>query len=196
MKTLYPVILPVPKTWHQTTGREKVRFLSVHARAALQQSAKRCQVNLPDTKKDKDGVPLPSQGIFWSITHKPLYVAGVVAKRPIGIDIEQIRKVTPGLFKKVATPEEWRLGNQSDEMELFFRYWTSKEAVIKAQGTGIRDMLKCRIVEILNKHSVRLLFCDKEWTIEHFFFDGHLASIVRDDAKIQWLVETTTPGNR
>ena len=192
METLYPVILPVPKARYPVTGREKVQFLSAHARKALQRSATLSQVTLGDVKKDEDGVPIPNQGIFWSVTHKPLYVAGVVAKQPIGIDVEQIRKVTPGLFKKVATPEEWGLGNNINEAELFFRYWTSKEAVIKAQGTGIRDMLKCTVVEIVKPNTMRLVLRGTEWLIEHFFFDGHLASIVRDHLTIQWRLETAS----
>ena len=113
-------------------------------------------------------------------------MGGVVATNPIGIDIEQIRQVTPGLFKKVANDNEWCLGNKIGKEEQFFRYWTSKEAVIKAQGTGIKDMLKCQVVEILDRHTLILDFRGKKWTIEHKYFDGHLASIVRNNFKIYW----------
>ena len=193
MDVLNPVILPVPESKKQVKGREKVLFLSAYAREALHQSAALSQVCLGDLEKDEDGVPIPSRGTFWSITHKPRYVGGVVSSAPVGIDIEQIDKVTPGLYKKVAKDEEWDLGRQINRETLFFRYWTAKEAAIKAEGRGIADLLKCQVIEIPDAYTIVLEFAKKIWTIEQTYFDGHLASIVCDNVKIQWIFGRSGP---
>jgi 4'-phosphopantetheinyl transferase len=184
---LHPVILPVPDSWKPVMGRKKVRFLSAHARQAAMLSARFSGVTLGALEKNNQGVPLPTNGIYWSITHKPLYVGGVVSDFPVGMDIEQIRAVTPGLYKKVADQAEWDMGNQKDET-LFFRYWTAKEAVIKTMGTGIKDMLRCRVVALPDPLTLIMECNARTWVIAHHYFHGHMASIVRDNCHVQWSI--------
>ena len=83
--TLYPVILPVPEEVSAYKPRERVKFLSVHARKALALCAQTCGISLGELKKDDDGVPLPFDGIYWSVTHKKEYVGGVLSSQPAGI---------------------------------------------------------------------------------------------------------------
>ena len=116
-------------------GREKVAYLSRHARAALNLSAEFSRIRLGKLVKDDDGAPLSSNGYYWSLTHKRCFVAGVVSDARVGIDIEEIKPRHRGMFKKVAVPEEWELLD-ADPFHLFYRYWTAKEAVIKAWGAG------------------------------------------------------------
>jgi phosphopantetheinyl transferase len=89
------------------------------------------------------------------------------------------------LFKKVATDSEWNLVDQ-DEYELFFRYWTAKEATLKATTAGIRDLSKCRVAQILDADHLIVDYQDKAWHIEHLFFDGHVASVVTYDMEVEW----------
>lgn len=187
LDTLYPVILGVPEEKQRLSGREKVAYLSVHARKALFLSAEFTGIELDGLEKDANGVPLPSGGFFWSLSHKPLYVGGVVSNRPVGLDIEQIRDITPGLFKKVARDEEWNLGGGRGA-DLFFRFWTAKEAVIKANGTGIRDLLKCRVMEINDKQNLAIRFQEQTWQIESIDFNGHRAAVVSNDHNINWKI--------
>ncbi len=66
--------------------------------------------------KDENGMPLPFDGTFWSITHKTHYVGGVVAPTPIGIDIERIRDLSHGLFQKTASEREWALAEHGEKI--------------------------------------------------------------------------------
>ena len=182
---IYPVILFVPDKAQQLKGREKVSFLSRHARKALEISAKKSHVQLGDLRKDKKGVPLPFNGNYWSLTHKHKYVAGVIASAPIGIDIEKIRSCSKTLFKKTAHDSEWELSD-TDPILLFYRYWTSKESVLKASGTGIRDLSKCRIIRIIDDNHLVIDYRNQEWLLEHFYFDEHIASIVKNDFYVEW----------
>lgn len=188
---IYPVILAVPDKIQQLKGREKVSFLSKHARKALEISAKKSHVQLTSLKKDEKGVPLPFNGNYWSLSHKPKYVAGVIASTPIGIDIEKIRSCSKALFRKTARDSEWKLSD-TDPFILFYRYWTSKESVLKASGTGIRDLSKCRIIRIINDNHLVIDYRNQKWLIEHFYFDEHIASVVKNDFHVEWINQVTS----
>ena len=167
--------------------RDRVIFLRKHARKALRLSAEKSGISGLEVKKDEDGVPLPFDGTYWSITHKTEYVGGVVSPHPIGIDIEKIQPCSSGLFEKTAGEAEWALADQAqDDFLIFYRYWTSKEAVLKAATTGIKDLLKCRIQQIIDDHHLEMKYMKKQWYIEHLFFDDHIASIVQNNSEIQW----------
>ena len=170
--TLYPVILPVPAVVGDYVPKDRVVFLSRHARQALNQSAEKSGVALGKLEKDEDGVPLPSGGIYWSISHKNRFVCGVVAPQPIGIDIENVREFSEGLLKKTATKEEWALADmETAAVMAFFRFWTAKEAVLKATGIGIKDLLRCRVNRIIDETHLQILYSGQEWLIEHFFYE-------------------------
>lgn len=186
---LKPVILPVPaeaRRWHP---RQRVKFLSSHAREALTVSAKKCGAELGELTKNADGVPLPSNGYFWSLTHKSLYVAAVVSPHPVGIDLEEIRRVHDGLYHRVAGEDEWHLISGDDERkEMFFRFWTAKEAVMKAAGTGIKDLSRIKIRQIHDGQKIDLFFDGKLWKVRQHFFDNHVASITANDTDVEWSI--------
>ena len=187
--TLFPVILPVPDEVRNFQPRERVIFLSQHARQALKIAAEKSGVRLGEVLKDDNGVPQPWGGIHWSISHKKRYVCGVVAPLPIGIDIERVRDFSEGLFQKTATEREWALADMETESVMaFFRFWTAKEAVLKATGIGIKDLLKCRVQQIVDDHHLQIRYDNRDWLIEHFFFDDHVASIVKSSFQIEWTV--------
>jgi 4'-phosphopantetheinyl transferase len=187
---LHPVILPVPEQVQKYKPKDRVLYLSRHARRALERSAVKSGILPGELLKDENGMPLPFDGTFWSITHKTQYVAGVVAPKPIGIDIERIRDFSQGLFRKTAADREWALVNTEGKSLLtFFRFWTSKEAVLKATGIGIKDLLKCQVCQILDDRHLIIHYEGKDWLIEHFFYDRHIASIVQNNFHIDWAIE-------
>lgn len=186
-RTLFPVILPVPAEVGDFSPRDRVIFLSRLARKALQISAEKSGTRLGELVKDDNGVPQPFDDTYWSISHKTLYVCGVVAPTAIGIDIERIRSFSDGLFRKTATEREWELADmKNDSVMAFFRFWTAKEAVLKATGIGIKDLLKCRVQKILDENHLQIFYEGQDWLIEHFVFDRHLASIVQNSFDIDW----------
>ena len=189
-QTLHPVVLPVPEGVQEFKPKDRVLYLSRHARRALTKSAAKSGIRTGELLKDENGMPLPFDGTFWSLTHKTLYVAAVVAPAPIGIDIEKIRDISGGLFRKTATDSEWALAGTAEKSLLtFFRFWTSKEAVLKATGIGIKDLLKCQIRQILDDYHLIIQYESKDWLIEHFFYDQHITSVVQNDFQVDWTVE-------
>ncbi|MGB5747787.1 MAG: 4'-phosphopantetheinyl transferase superfamily protein [Desulfobacterales bacterium] len=187
---IYPVILAVPEEVGDFKPRDRVKFLSRHARLALKLSAQKSKMRLGELKQDENGAPLPFNGIYWSVTHKTQYVGGVVAPTPIGIDIERIRECSRGLYAKTAGDREWALADpEKNPLKTFFRYWTSKEALVKTSGSGLKDLLKCQVTRVIDDRHIQIRYTDREWLIEHFYFDQHLASITQNTYQIEWTLE-------
>ena len=186
MNTIYPVILAVPDNKRNLSGRDRVSYLSKYARDALKISAQKSHIYLSNLLKDENGVPQPCGGNYWSLSHKPAYVAAVVAPERIGIDIEEIRTCSESLFRKIADHREWGLAD-TDKFKLFFRYWTAKEAVLKAVGTGLKDLSKCKIAQIIDENNLAIDYMNKRWLIEHLFFNGHIASVNKGLYEIKWI---------
>ena len=186
-RVIYPVILTVPASAKELTRRERVKYLSRHARRALKISAEKSGIQLGELIKEDNGSPMPSGGNYWSVTHKPEYVGGVIASEKIGIDIEKIRPCSKALLKKTADNQEWALSD-ADPMKLFFRYWTSKEAVLKAGGKGLTDLSKCRIIQITDDNNLIVNYKNKKWFVEQLFFGDHVASVIKTASRIEWTI--------
>ncbi len=74
----------------------------------------------------------------------------VSCDRPLGIDLEYIRPMSDllSLAKQFFAPSEYGLIQSlppQEKQEIFFRYWTCKEAYLKATGVGLS---KLREIEI------------------------------------------------
>jgi len=189
MGTLFPVILSVPPEKQQLRGRERVAYLSRLARSAVECSSRKTGTPIGCLQKDDKGVPIPIGGIHWSVSHKPEYVTGVVSPEKIGIDIEKFRPYSQGLEKKVADLQEWEL-SKTDRSELLFRYWTAKEAVLKAEGLGLSGLSACKVVKVIDQTNLIVTFQSHNRLIEHFFFKNHVAAIVKDYHRVEWTVSS------
>ena len=175
----------MPEHERNLKGRKKVETLSALARFALEISSRKSGVNLGCLTKNEDGAPVPFDGNFWSVTHKTEYVGGVIAQTETGIDIEKIKPCSKALCNKIAGPREWALSDSEREI-LFFRFWTSKEAVLKAAGTGISGLPDCRIEKILSDNSLIVNYNGRIWEIRHYFFDSHVVSVVTNGFDVEW----------
>jgi 4'-phosphopantetheinyl transferase len=119
------------------------------------------------------------------VAHKPDYVAGVVGPGPLGIDIEPSRQRSPNLFAKIADPAEWALGSEA-QWQLFYRFWTAKEAVLKAVGVGLRGLSDCRVVHIDAADCLTLAFRGQLWRVRQRFFHGHWAALACGAHPVEW----------
>jgi 4'-phosphopantetheinyl transferase len=184
-QTLQAVILAVPPVIQGWRGRRHVRALSRLARVAVRHSARRAGGRVGRLVKNAEGVPQPSHGWHWSVAHKPAYVAGIVGFEPLGIDIEPCRKRSVNLLAKIADDDEWRLGSE-DRWCLFYRFWTAKEAVLKAVGTGMRGLSDCRVVGIQGALRLTLAFRGQPWVVQQCFRNGHWAAVASRGDPVIW----------
>jgi 4'-phosphopantetheinyl transferase len=185
--TLFPVILPTIEDRHHLSGKEKVALLSRVSREALKLSAEKIGVMLGELLQDENGAPLPYDGNYWSLSHKPKYVAAVVSKERIGIDIEEIKPRSESLFSYVATDREWELSKEKS-WDAFFRYWTAKEAISKANGIGIAGLKNCLIISVPDENHIVLEYRNRLFRVEQLRYKNHITSILRDDNEIEWVI--------
>jgi 4'-phosphopantetheinyl transferase len=184
---IHPVILSVPENARSAKGRDRVVLLSRYARKALEVSAAKSNVTLGKLLKDTNGAPLPSDGSYWSLTHKPDYVGAVVASEPTGIDIEKIRKVSAAVVRKITGSGELRLGG-ADSPAGFFRFWTAKEAVLKAAGVGMKGLSSCRVTRIVDETHLEAEYKGRVFSIEQLYFSEHIAAVVENGFRVEWTV--------
>jgi len=184
---LYPVIMPTDEPASCLFGREKVERLSAIAREALQLSAERSGIIVGELKKNENDVPIPFNGIHWSISHKSKCVVAVLSKDRVGIDIEEIRPRVERLFSRTASDEEWtRIGDKN--WNNFYRYWTAKEAVLKADGFGIGGLPSCSVISVPDETHIDLKYKERHYKIEQFYFNNHIVSVVKGNSEIEWIV--------
>jgi 4'-phosphopantetheinyl transferase len=184
---LYPVIMAVPAAVSGLRRAERQRALSRFAREPLTVSADKAGLTLPaPLEKDRRGAPLPSGGLWWSVTHKPEFAGGIVSTEKTGIDIEKIVPFSPALMKKIVSPEEARLFDGDAPMTLF-RCWTAKEVVLKATGRGLGGLSRCRVEAVVSPATLAVSFDCYLWSVEQRFFSGHLAAVAKkEDDCVFW----------
>ena len=182
--TIYPVLVPIPQESPLRTP-EQVRRQREFARVALRECARRCGAPEEGWEKDAYEVPLPQGGYWWSVSHKRKWAAAVIADRPIGIDIEEIEPRGDDLFAEIASDDEWDLLGERC-WPAFFRVWTAKEAILKADGVGIAGLPHCQLVEVPDDRHMTLEYKGRGWLIEQYFHDNHVAAVTCDSDTVQW----------
>lgn len=90
------------------------------------------------------GKPSLPGGPRFSLSHSgERAVVAVCADRDVGVDVEALRPVGPGVAERVLSDEElagWR--GAVDRDRFLLEVWTRKEAVVKATGEGITRSLR------------------------------------------------------
>ena len=203
-----PVLIRIPFR-PGLTGPQRVERQRNFARIALDHCARLSGAPAGPWPQTPARVPIPRDGFHWSITHKPRFAAAVIAREPVGIDIESLTPRTRDLSSAVASPEEWALigkvqsskfkvqkQNQGPEgrtptmsspsWRTFFEVWTAKEAVLKANSLGIGALNQCRIIGNDTRGRMQLSFAGQSWNVQFLPYAGHLAALACADQLLQW----------
>ena len=90
-------------------------------------------------KLDKFNRPYIDKNIDFNITHSGDFVLCAVSnKSRIGIDIEEIKDLKIEEFSSILSIEEQKsISAHFSPIDAFFKVWTQKEAIIKANGKGL-----------------------------------------------------------
>lgn len=102
-------------------------------------------------KYNEHGKPYLEGGPYFSISHCKAGIAVAIDDAPIGIDIETIRHANEDLVERTMNEKE-RLGIRELGMREFTRLWTQKEAIVKAEGTGIYSFEQLQHVLSTSRH--------------------------------------------
>ena len=120
-------------------------------------------------KYNEHGKPYLANGPYFSISHCKEGIAVAIDDAPIGVDIEAIRHANEDLIERTMNEEEKRLIANSQQPiadREFTRFWTQKEAIVKAEGTGIYSFEQLqKTLEI------------GDWTLDTFEKEKYIYSI-------------------
>lgn len=99
-------------------------------------------------KRGKPFISGPSMAADWqfNLSHTGALVAIAVSRQPVGIDVEDLSRRVPDLdiAKRYFSLREYQhiaSCTPSERAGLFLRYWTLKEAFLKAEGWGLSERL-------------------------------------------------------
>ncbi|MEM7715610.1 MAG: 4'-phosphopantetheinyl transferase superfamily protein [Cyanobacteria bacterium P01_A01_bin.68] len=87
----------------------------------------------------------------FNLSHSQNYALYVMSlNNSVGVDLECISSKTDvvSLAQRFFSPSEFAViesASTEQQQQLFFRYWTCKEAYLKATGTGLKDLQKVEI---------------------------------------------------
>lgn len=77
---------------------------------------------------------------FFSISRCFPFVAFALARKPVGVDLELVRRddeLIDAVARSLSTAEQSEIGKSSFRAGCFCRIWSRKEALAKRAGTGI-----------------------------------------------------------
>ncbi|MBD0264669.1 MAG: 4'-phosphopantetheinyl transferase superfamily protein [Tolypothrix sp. Co-bin9] len=106
-------------------------------------------------------------GLSFNLSHSQGLALYGVCRRPIGVDLECIRENTDveALAKRFFTEREYEVVRSlppNQQQQVFFRYWTCKEAYLKATGAGLSQLEQ---VEILLTPTQPASLQSEEWSL-------------------------------
>ena len=122
-----------------------------------------------DWTYNEHGKPFIEGAPYFSISHCKEGIAVAIDDKPIGIDIEGIRHADESLIERVMNKDEIRLIANSQQPiadRAFTRLWTQKEAIVKAQGTGI-----------VSFEQLQKTLDNGHWTLDTFESENYTYSI-------------------
>lgn len=92
-----------------------------------------------DIKFNEFGKPFLNNNFNFNISHSGQFVVCAVSQNIVlGIDIETIQKVDFKDYKHTMTDTQWeKIENSQNPLKSFFRFWTIKESVLKAEEKGL-----------------------------------------------------------
>lgn len=96
---------------------------------------------IPEYAYGENGKPYIAGGPYFSLSHSGNIAVCAVADCEVGVDVEEIGTANMKLARRFFQPEEYALlssaGSDEERNELFFRFWTLKESLMKCTGLGL-----------------------------------------------------------
>lgn len=122
--------------------------------------------------------PFINEDIDFNISHSGEYVLCAIGKKiRLGVDVEEIKHINFDDFDQVMTHRQWLDIKQSEDPErFFFKYWTIKESVIKADSRGLS-------IPLLDIHvnDNKVCYDNKTWYLKELNLDERYSTYLATD---------------
>ncbi|MBV4429417.1 4'-phosphopantetheinyl transferase family protein [Clostridium tyrobutyricum] len=137
-----------------------------------------------EISKSKYGKPILENNheflLSFNVSHSGKIVLVAMARgRIVGIDVERQHSMPDylSLAKNFFTDKEFEIISNANNEELFFDYWTAKEAYVKAIGTGLNKELNS--FEIRGNKIIDSAEQSSKWIRRKVYMqEGYIANIV------------------
>lgn len=132
--------------------------------------------NLHQISYSEQGRPYISGEVDFNLSHSGEYIVCVASSTlRVGIDIEHIKPRSHSQIEAALTACEWTLIRTSpDILTSFYKLWTQKEAVSKAEGGGLRLLKSIKVKDC------QAILYSSQWYLEEIRLDSryiiHLAT--------------------
>ena len=124
---------------------QRERQLSITGKLMLQNIVNEFDINLTlnNLLYNQYHKPYFNAGFDFNISHSGnMVMCCGTDKGKIGIDIEFIKPIDLANYTNYFTQNEWhQINTSADPVSEFYYFWTRKEAVLKAMGTGFHTAL-------------------------------------------------------
>jgi 4'-phosphopantetheinyl transferase len=154
---------------------------------------------LVDVDSNKKPYVSSHPSVFFNVSHSRDYAVIAIATCPVGVDVEYVNtdfdyeEILPTTCNHLEIDE---IRNSDDKYRTFYKFWTRKEAILKAIGTGIDDnLLKIPITD--GFHSIPLSLMGNYETVKVFSFnlnDDYMSALAyTEDIHFDSIVFSTLP---
>lgn len=161
-----------------TTNQQHKRLCGRYLSRKLVAEATRCALHQVQIAHEKGRAPqvLGPKRLNLSLTYSDTHAVAVVSAAPVGIDAETIRPLDDldTLIEAMCHSSERKwLDALSPEarLKVFYKIWTSKEAVLKALGEGL-SIEPCRIALCGQTGTMSFDGCETDWTAQFLSESG------------------------
>ena len=92
------------------------------------------------TNKKGKPILISDPSLHFNLSHSGKWILCALDTEPVGVDIEKIKDITPGLVNVSLSSQERRVFKEmspQDRLSYFFTLWTWKESFLKALGIGL-----------------------------------------------------------
>lgn len=137
---------------------------------------------LPELRYNKFQKPFINKALgSFNISHSGDMVVCFYSREggEIGIDIEKISEIEVNDFNSVLTKEELSALKLENKDKTFFKLWTQKESLIKADGRGLyKDLKTIKIEKKINDISFKIQLDDNLWNVNTYsqYVKGYMMS--------------------
>lgn len=133
-----------------------------------------------DIKYNEFGKPFLNDDIDFNISHSGNYVVCAIGKKvKLGIDLETVTGIDFKDYEHIMTEKEWYKINLSEfPLKSFFRFWTMKESVIKAEEKGLSlPVLDINIIDNKATHDNNL------WNLTELALNDNICTCIATNIK-------------
>lgn len=111
---------------------------------------------------------IKSKNLYFNISHSKNAIAIIVGDKECGIDIEYIdnkRNIEKLAYTFFDNEEQKTINN---DIDLFYKIWTKKEAYYKSKGIGINNSLLKVNIQNMNIHSEKIIIDNMSYYLSYY----------------------------